>query len=159
MDVNVRDVDEIVCFGNSLKSFLSDYIAVLNQVSQGSQQDYISACNFMNTIRTYTEAAESDLQAAERRLESTIDNANNNPDEDWSSQIELRERAVEEAALKYERNKQALEEAEGIIRNLKVNIDMVWDQVNRNRSQLQEVGHSALASIQKSVQAIMNYKK
>lgn len=159
MDVNVRDLDEIVRFGSSLKSFLSDYLTALNYVRNGANEDYTKARNALGTIRTYTESAERDLKSAERTLESTIDDANRNPDKDYSRQIEFRESQVEKAQMKYERNKQALEEAEGLIRRVKVNTDMVLEQITRSRNQINDIGHNALHSIQKSANSIARYKK
>lgn len=159
MDVNVRDLEEIVRFGRSLQSFLSDYHGVLGQVGSASQQDYTQARNKYNTIRNAAESAERDLQQAERQLESAIDTANNYPEEDHSDKIEYLERMVEEKQAVYERNKQALEEAESLVHNVKVNTEMVWEQVTRSRCQIQETGQNALRSIQKSASAIASYKK
>lgn len=159
MDVNVRDVEEIVHFGHSLQSFLSDYLGVLTQVGQGAQQDYTHARNKYTTIRGAAESAERDLRQAERELESSIETSHNYPDEDHSDKIEFLERIVEEKRMRYERNKQALEEAESLIHNVKVNTEMVWEQVSRSRNQIQETGQNALRSIQKSASAIASYIK
>ncbi|MBD5278306.1 MAG: hypothetical protein HDS32_03630 [Bacteroides sp.] len=159
MDVNVRDLNEIFHFGSSLQSFLNAYIGVLSQVGSAAQQDYTQARNNFNTIRTYTESAESNLQAAERELEDAIDTANDYPEEDHSDRIEYLEAMVEEKRMVYERNKEALEEAESLLHNVKVNTDMVWEQVWRSRNQIQETGQNALRSIQKSANAIASYKK
>lgn len=159
MDVNVHDVAEIVRFGRSLQSFLSDYLGVLSQVGNAAQQDYTQTRNKYNTIRNYAEAAERDLANAERQLESAIETANNYPDEDHSDKIDYLARGVEEKKMIYERNKQALEEAEALIHRVKVNTDMVWEQTHRSRNQIQETGQNALRSIQRSANVIASYKR
>ena len=66
---------------------------------------------------------------------------------------------VEKERALYNRNKQALEEAERLIHNVKVNTDMVFQQVSLSRNKIQELGYNALRSIKKSVSAIDSYKK
>lgn len=95
MDVNVRDVDEIVRFGRSLQSFLSDYLGALMMVNQGAQCDYTTARNALNSIRTKMENARSELRSAEITLENTEREARNDPDEDYSSELAFRESEVE----------------------------------------------------------------
>ena len=157
MDVNVRDVEEIVRFGHSLKGFLSDYLSMLGRVGSAAQQDYTTARNNLQRIRGNAESAERDLRQAERQLDSAYRTANNNPEEDHSDRIDYLERLVEEKQERYERNKEALAEAEQLTKRVKVNTDMVWEQTNRSRNQINELGHTALSSIQKAANAIKNY--
>ncbi len=159
MDVNVRDVQEIVRFGNSLKSFLTDYMGALNMVLNGANADYTKARNALNTIRTIMEKAESDLRSAEFSLENTERDARNNPDEDYSSEISFRQDEVEEKRERYERAKQAFEEAEALAKRVKTNTDMVIEQVIRSRNRIQDTARDTLSSIQHAVRAISQYLK
>lgn len=159
MDVNVKDVDEIVRFGNSLKSFLNDYLMELNQVARGADDDRIRAQNKLNTIRGFVESGERQLREAEDLLDRAIDKANNYPEEDHSDDIDYAERRVEERREVYERARRALEEAESIVRKVKVNADMVVEQVDRSRRQLRDNGESTLRTIGKAARAISQYIK
>lgn len=157
MDVNVKDVDEIVRFGRSLQGFLSDYLGALNLVMQGANSDESTARNNLNTIRNYVDSAERAVRSAEQMLESAENKADSDPEEDYSSDIEYAERILEERQAAYERAKQALEEAEGIVRRVKTNADMVVEEVTRSRRQIQDNGRDALQSIQKAARAISQY--
>lgn len=157
MDVNVKDVDEIVRFGRSLQGFLSDYLGVLNLVMQGANSDESTARNNLNTIRNYVDSAERAVRSAEQMLESAENKADNDPEGDYSSDIEYAERILEERQAAYERAKQALEEAEGIVQRVKTNADMVVEEVTRSRRQIQDNGRDALQSIQKAARAISQY--
>ena len=159
MDVNVRDINEIVRFGNSMKSFLSDYLELLSTICNASGYDYTEAGNNFRTIRTYTESAEHHLRTFEWELEREIEAACKYPKEDHSDRIDFLKKMVEKERALYNRNKQALEEAERLIHNVKVNTDMVFQQVSLSRNKIQELGYNALRSIKKSVSAIDSYKK
>lgn len=159
MDVNVRDVDEIVRFGNSLKSFLSDYLGALMQVVQSANIDYTTARNALTRIRTKMEAAERELRSAEFSLENVERDADNNPEEDYSRELAFRAEMVEEKRAIYEQAKQAFEEAETLVKRVKTNTDMVIEQIYRSRNIIRDNGNDALQSIAKSARAISNYIK
>lgn len=159
MDVNIRDLNEIVRFGNSLKDFLSDYLGNINRIGNAARQDYTTARNCLNTIRTYTEQAKRELDYAEKRLDDAIETARNYPDEDHSDKIEFIAREVEEKRLIYERNRQAFEEAEPLARNVKINTERILEEAQRSRNNIQGIGQTALHSIKKSANAIASYIK
>ena len=157
MDVNVKDVDEIVRFGRSLQGFLSDYLGALNLVMQGANSDESTARNNLNTIRNYVDSAERDMRSAEQMLESAENKADSDPEGDYSSDIAYAGSILEERQAAYERAKQALEEAEGIVQRVRTNAEMVIEEVTRNCRQIQDNGRDALQSIQKAARAISGY--
>lgn len=159
MDVNVKDVNEIVCFGRSLQSFLAEYLNALNAVRSGAEFDRAKAYNIVNKLRTKMEKAERDVQSASISYDSTVRSANSHPDEDWSEQIEHRARQLEEAAQNYADIKEACQEAESLYKKVKASTDRVIEEAYRSQRQINEVGRNALQSIQTSAQKIMQYLK
>lgn len=157
MDVNVRDVEEIVRFGNSLKGFLSGYIEALGRITTGANCDYTTARNALNSIRTKMESAESALDSAEFALSNVERQARNNPDEDYSNEIYFREEQVEEKQELYDRAKEAFDEADVLVKRIKVQTDMAIEQVWKSRNQIQDGGRDALQAIQNAARIISQY--
>lgn len=159
MDVNVRDVDEIVRFGRSLNSFVSDYLGLLRQVGTASSNDYNTARNSLNRIRSRMESAESNLRSAKGMLEDAIDRANRYPEEDNSDAVAYASSMVEEREAIYQRAKDAFDEAEGIVQRVKQTSDRVFEEVNRSYNQIRENGSDALGAIKHAAQSISRYIK
>lgn len=159
MDVNVRDVDEIIRFGRSLNGFLTDYLGSLQGVYTGAVSDSMTAGNALATLRSKAEKAERELYVAEWNLESTEEWAYRNPEKDYTVQIIHRQEMLEEKKEIYERARQNLEEGEILVKRIKINSDRVIEEVNRGLRQLKDQGHETLNTIKKAAAAISRYVK
>lgn len=156
MDVSIKDIDEISHFGSSVKNFLSEYLMCLSSVGNRAGSDRSKAMNTLTTMRNRVESAERDLRSAERMLEDAERSARNS-EADLSDKVDYVQRMVDDRLAKYELAKSALEEAEGLVRNIMSRTEMVQDEVRRGHSQLRSVGSEALQVISKSLAHISQY--
>lgn len=157
MDVNVRDVEEIVRFGNSVKSFLSDYVGALHMSVQGANQDRTTAENTLRRMRGRVESLESDFRNAQRKVDEAYDCANRYPEEDHSDAICYAERMLEEKQAVYERASRALDEAEGIVSKIKSTTERVIEEVYRSRDNIRDTGDDVVSAIKHAANAISQY--
>lgn len=156
MDVKVKDIDEIRRFGSSVKSFLSEYLLGLSRVGSMAGSDRLKATNFLSSMRNRADSAESNLRSAERMLEDAKRKARNS-ESDLSDQVEYAQKIVDERMAKYELAKSTLDEAEGLVRKILTNTEMVQDEVRRGNHQLRSVGSEAVQAISKSLTRISQY--
>ena len=158
MDVNVKDIEEIVRFSRSMQSFLNNYLAALNKIMNGASSDVSKASNAITTMRNRTESAKNNLRYSEHRLEQLLEEEINS-EEDLSSEIAYIEAEVEDRRLKYELAKQSLEEAESLVCRIKINSNTILEEIIRNRTLIQDAGHNGLSAIKNATSAIMQYIK
>lgn len=156
MDIKVKDIDEIRRFGSSVKSFLSEYLGGLSRVGSMAYSDRLKATNALSSMRNRADSAERDLRSAERMLEDAERKARNS-ESDLSDQVEYAQRIVDDRMAKYELAKSTLDEAEGLVRKILTNTEMVQDEVRRGNNQLRTVGSEALQAISKSLTRISQY--
>lgn len=159
MDVNVRDVEEVVRFGSSIKSFVSDYLGALQTVVQGANTDRTTAENTLRRMRSRVESLESDFRNAQRQVEDAYDRAYRYPDEDHSDDIDYAERMMEEKQASYERAQQALDEAEGTVSRIKSTTERVIEEVYRSRDEIRDTADETVSAIKHAANAIAQYVK
>lgn len=159
MDVNVNDISEIRKFGSSLNSFLSEYCGIVRRVDNYAMTDFTRANNSLNGIQIKYKNAERKLNQLKWDLENAERRAENNPDEDYSDEIERLQEQLEQTEQIYQQLKQAYTEAEALTKRIKVKADMLRERANDTRRQLTEIGDKTVSSIKKAANKISGYAK
>lgn len=159
MDVSVKDVEEIVNFGNSLQTFLNNYMGQFTQLHIGADMDVAQARARLATIRKYEETAEEKLHNADSNLNSAILTSRNYPDEDRLWQIEMCQREYNSCREAYDYAKEVSEASEGVVRNVERIAETVCEELWRSSRQLEQLRNETLSAIQKSAISIREYIK